>query len=137
VLLHQALAQYTDRSIISIPLAKIKTNQELMDIVFDQHFAVVGEALSSKLPFGKTIFVMVGIPARHCLRCSAQIGQSRSSICRRFYPAILTADSTQCLWGGRQASRRCCAKHQHLLPSSQRIKSAAERVFVPNKAGCI
>ncbi len=55
----QALAQYTDRSIISIPLAKIKTNQELMDIVFDQHFAVVGEALSSKLPFGKTIFVMV------------------------------------------------------------------------------
>ena len=55
----QALAQYTDRSIISIPLAKIKTNQELMDIVFDQNFAVVGEALSSKLPFSRTVFVMV------------------------------------------------------------------------------
>ena len=55
----QALAQYTDRSIISIPLSKVKTNQELMDIVFDQNFAVVGEALASKLPFGKTVFVMV------------------------------------------------------------------------------
>jgi hypothetical protein len=37
----------------------VKTNQELMDIVFDQNFAVVGEALSSKLPFSKTVFVMV------------------------------------------------------------------------------
>ena len=34
-----------------------------MDIVFDQNFAVVGETLSSKLPFSKTVFVMVRAPA--------------------------------------------------------------------------
>eukprot|EP00955_Chlamydomonas_euryale_P064136 358860-Chlamydomonas_euryale.AAC.5 len=32
----KALAQYTKRSVISIPLTKIRTNQELMDIMFDQ-----------------------------------------------------------------------------------------------------
>ena len=31
--------------------------------MFDQNFAVVGEALSSKLPFSKTVFVMVRAPA--------------------------------------------------------------------------
>ena len=70
----QALAQYTDRSIISIPLSKIKTNQELMDIVFDQDFAVVGEALSSKLPFSKTVFVMVG-----AFRCTILAPAGRQS----------------------------------------------------------
>ena len=55
----QALAQHTQRSIISIPLAKIRTNQELMDIVFDQQYKVDGEELPIHLPFSKTIFVMV------------------------------------------------------------------------------
>lgn len=31
----KALAQHTKRSIISVPLSKISTNQELMDIIFD------------------------------------------------------------------------------------------------------
>ena len=73
----QALAQYTDRSIISIPLSKIKTNQELMDIVFDQHFAVVGEELSSKLPFSKTVFVMVCGVCRVYLLLTMRRGYAR------------------------------------------------------------
>jgi hypothetical protein len=34
------MAQHTGRNVVSIPLARIETNQELMDIVFDQSFAV-------------------------------------------------------------------------------------------------
>ena len=37
----QALAHYTDRNIISVPLSQIGTNQQLQDIVFDQSFKVV------------------------------------------------------------------------------------------------
>ena len=36
----KALAQHTKRSIISIPLTKIHTNQELMDIMFDSKIQV-------------------------------------------------------------------------------------------------
>jgi MoxR-like ATPase len=36
----KAMAQHTGRNVVSIPLARIETNQELMDIVFDQSFAV-------------------------------------------------------------------------------------------------
>ena len=39
----KALAEHTGRNVVNIPLSRIKTNQELMDIVFDQSFAVPGE----------------------------------------------------------------------------------------------
>lgn len=48
----KALAQYTKRSIISIPLTKIRTNQQLMDIMFDQKIKVEGED-SLSLPYNK------------------------------------------------------------------------------------
>jgi len=54
----KALAQYTKRHIVSIPLAKIKTNQELMDMILDQTFSVTGEDLDIRLRFQNTIFVM-------------------------------------------------------------------------------
>ena len=38
----KALAEHTNRSIINIPLARIKTNQALMDCVFDQAYSVPG-----------------------------------------------------------------------------------------------
>mmetsp|Transcript_3473 Transcript_3473/g.7584 ORF Transcript_3473/g.7584 Transcript_3473/m.7584 type:complete len:572 (+) Transcript_3473:248-1963(+) len=59
----KALAQYTGRHIVSIPLAKIKTNQELMDIMFDQRIQVENEESSISLPYNKTIFVMEDVDA--------------------------------------------------------------------------
>lgn len=60
----KALAQYTKRSIISIPLSKISTNQELMDIVFDNKVAIQNSSESSiSLPYAKTIFVMEDVDA--------------------------------------------------------------------------
>jgi len=59
----KALGQYTKRSIISIPLTKIHTNQELMDIMFDQRISVENEEGGINLPYSKTIFVMEDVDA--------------------------------------------------------------------------
>ena len=44
----KAMASYTKRSIINISLSKIKTNQELMDIFFDQKFSVKDEEVRAR-----------------------------------------------------------------------------------------
>ena len=49
----KALAHYTKRSIVAVPLNKVKTNQELMDIMFDQNFLVQGEEFPMKLTHSK------------------------------------------------------------------------------------
>mmetsp|Transcript_8776 Transcript_8776/g.15926 ORF Transcript_8776/g.15926 Transcript_8776/m.15926 type:complete len:631 (+) Transcript_8776:65-1957(+) len=59
----KAMASYTKRSIINISLSKIKTNQELMDIFFDQKFSVKDEELPVKMSFSDVIFVMEDVDA--------------------------------------------------------------------------
>ena len=59
----KAMAQHTGRHVVSIPLARIETNQELMDIVFDQTFAVKGEDMPLKHAFKDVIFVMEDVDA--------------------------------------------------------------------------
>uniref|UniRef100_A0A7R9U422 AAA+ ATPase domain-containing protein n=1 Tax=Pinguiococcus pyrenoidosus TaxID=172671 RepID=A0A7R9U422_9STRA len=59
----KAMAIHTRRNIVSVNLSRIKTNQELMDIVFDQSFAVGGEDMPVKLSFKDIIFVMEDIDA--------------------------------------------------------------------------
>ena len=68
----KAIAHYTKRHIVSVPLSRIKTNQELMDVMFDQSATVVNtqrthEDDSSELPvlldFKSVIFVMEDVDA--------------------------------------------------------------------------
>jgi len=59
----KAMASKTNRSIVNVSLSKIKTNQELMDIFFDQKFKVDGEELPVKLQFKDTIFVLEDVDA--------------------------------------------------------------------------
>jgi hypothetical protein len=59
----KALAQYTGRHIVSVPLNKVDTNQDLMDIMFDREYKVAGQDFPVKLPFTKTIFVMEDVDA--------------------------------------------------------------------------
>jgi mitochondrial chaperone BCS1 len=49
----KALAQYTNRSIVSVPLTRVKTNQELMDIMYDQAFLVQGRKYPMRLPHSR------------------------------------------------------------------------------------
>ena len=59
----KALAHYTKRNVVSIPLGRIKTNQELMDVVFDQTFPCNGEDMPIKMSFKDIIFVMEDVDA--------------------------------------------------------------------------
>ena len=61
----KALAQYTNRHIVNIPLNKIKTNQELMNIMFDQKIMLSGseDNASAPLPHSRVIFVMEDVDA--------------------------------------------------------------------------
>ncbi|KAF1335899.1 Mitochondrial chaperone bcs1-b, partial [Globisporangium splendens] len=57
----KAIAQHTRRHIVTISLAKIKTNQKLMDAVFDLKFAVQGLDLPVQMGFEDVVFVMEDI----------------------------------------------------------------------------
>ncbi|CAN0433199.1 unnamed protein product [Ascophyllum nodosum] len=59
----KALACHMGRNVVNVPLGRIETNQELMDIVFDQKFTVVGEELPVSLGFENMIFVMEDVDA--------------------------------------------------------------------------
>jgi len=59
----KCLANLTRRNIVTVNLAKIETNQELADIMFDRRFKVVGEDDARTLPYDKMIFVLEDIDA--------------------------------------------------------------------------
>lgn len=59
----KALAQYTGRSIVNVPLSRIATNSELMDIFFEKRYHVSGEVVPVSLGFKDVIFVMEDVDA--------------------------------------------------------------------------
>lgn len=59
----KALAHETGRSIVSIPLAQIKTNQELMNVMYDLRLKVEGVDSAPQLAFKDVIFVIEDIDA--------------------------------------------------------------------------
>ncbi|KNC84621.1 hypothetical protein SARC_03151 [Sphaeroforma arctica JP610] len=69
----KALAQHSQRHIISIPLARITTNQELMDVMFDQCYTIKQDDLPMKLKFKQVVFVIEDID------CASKIGFARNS----------------------------------------------------------
>lgn len=73
----KALAQHTGRAVVTIPLSRIETNQELMDIMFDQSFPVQGEDLPCKLQFKDVIFVMEDVDAASSIVLSREGASKR------------------------------------------------------------
>ena len=59
----KALAQYTKRHVVNVPLGRVRTNQQLMDMMFELSFAVPGEQLPLKYDFSDIIFVMEDVDA--------------------------------------------------------------------------
>merc|ERR1711998_493758 len=59
----KALAQYTDRSIINIPLAQIKSTQQLMDLMYVLKLRVENVEHPLSLTFKDVIFVIEDIDA--------------------------------------------------------------------------
>lgn len=67
----KAVAQYTGRHIVTVPLAKIKTNQELMDAMFTLRYAVDDLDLPVSLDYQDVVFVMEDID------CASAVVESR------------------------------------------------------------
>ena len=59
----KALAARLDRSIVAIPLGRIKTNQELFDAVFDMKYGVADADVPVRLTFKQTVFVLEDVDA--------------------------------------------------------------------------
>jgi chaperone BCS1 len=59
----KALAHHTQRSIVNVPLSRISTNQELMDVVFDQRYSVKGEDVPIRLKFKDVVYVFEDVDA--------------------------------------------------------------------------
>ncbi|GBF99025.1 ubiquinol:cytochrome C oxidoreductase biogenesis factor, partial [Raphidocelis subcapitata] len=59
----KALAQHTGRSVVSIPLSRVRTNQELMDMMMDQVVDIEGQDMPVALPFSSTIFIFEDVDA--------------------------------------------------------------------------
>ncbi|CAE7244709.1 unnamed protein product [Symbiodinium pilosum] len=59
----KVLAQHTQRSIVNVPLARIKTNTELMQLIFDQKYTVEGVENPIRLRIKDVIFVMEDVDA--------------------------------------------------------------------------
>ncbi|KAL3657820.1 hypothetical protein V7S43_017202 [Phytophthora oleae] len=57
----KAIAQHTKRHVVTISLGKIKTNQQLLDALFDMKFAVQGLDSPIDMDFEDVIFVMEDI----------------------------------------------------------------------------
>lgn len=58
----KALAHYTKRHIVSIPLADIETNSELTRMMFDQEYPL-GDYFKARHPFSDTIYVIEDVDA--------------------------------------------------------------------------
>mmetsp|Transcript_83899 Transcript_83899/g.130999 ORF Transcript_83899/g.130999 Transcript_83899/m.130999 type:complete len:714 (-) Transcript_83899:87-2228(-) len=59
----KAMANHTQRNIVNVPLARIQTNAELMDVMFDNKYQIVGQEVPIKLRFKDVIFVMEDVDA--------------------------------------------------------------------------
>jgi chaperone BCS1 len=75
----KALAHYTNRHIISVNLAKVKTNQELMDLFFDMVFPVRGSDVPLKLKFSQVVFVMEDVDAASSVVYARKTDKDKSS----------------------------------------------------------
>ncbi|KAG2779532.1 hypothetical protein PC129_g22970 [Phytophthora cactorum] len=69
----KAIAQYTKRHVVTISLGKIKTNQQLLDALFDMKFAVQGLDSPIEMAFEDVVFVMEDID------CASSIVKARAA----------------------------------------------------------
>eukprot|EP00927_Polykrikos_kofoidii_P058015 TRINITY_DN522_c0_g1_i3.p1 TRINITY_DN522_c0_g1~~TRINITY_DN522_c0_g1_i3.p1 ORF type:complete len:786 (+),score=150.20 TRINITY_DN522_c0_g1_i3:93-2360(+) len=119
----KAMAHHTGRSIVNVPLARISTNQELMDIMFDQQYMVQGEEVPFKLGFKDVIFVMEDVDAASKV-VHRRDGKTTSAVTRTEYieppkpksPLEMLVQSTD---------DSCCEVVKLLLEKSTRLKDAA------------
>lgn len=83
----RALATYTGRSIVSVPLHLVETNQQLCDIFFQQTFKCVGESAAETIDPTRVIFLLDNVDASSSVVCARE----RDHTVRRQKVSTLTA----------------------------------------------
>jgi len=119
----KAMAQHTGRSIVNVPLARIGTNQELMDIMFDQQYMVQGEEVPIKLGFKDVIFVMEDVDAASKV-VQRRDGKTTNAVTRT---EVMDAPKSRTAWQILLESNdeECRQLVKQLMEKSPRLKEAA------------
>lgn len=110
----KALAAYTGRHVVSIPLHLIRTNQQLYDIFLGRSFTCVGEIGEEKLPLEEIIFYMDDTEGSN----EVILARQRKRVVRMRKPARLTASIS--------SRRRSHAKDDAALIESQKSSDPEE-----------
>lgn len=87
----KALAAYTGRHIISIPLSLVETNEQLYDIFLNRHYACVGQSETQEISLKDVIFLLDDVDTTSPLVC-ARVRRRRI---QQRKPARLTAQLTK------------------------------------------
>eukprot|EP00736_Rhodelphis_marinus_P005450 Rmarinus@m.19751 len=122
----KSLAEYMGRHIVSIPLDSIRTNQELMDCMFDGVYSIAGEDVSRRLPMSSVIFVMEDVD------CASHVVHSRTG-------TTSGSSATMALeTGGTGSGTRPAKKGKRSKPTKDKSgKSTPERGDANGGEGCL
>jgi mitochondrial chaperone BCS1 len=120
----KALAQYTGRSIVNVPLSRVNTNSELMSIFFDRNYQVEGSSVSVKLNFKDVIFVMEDVDAATNI---VKRRDGRTPAASDVFDKI-ELPTPKSLWRMflESGSSECKELVEKLLEKSERLKKEAE-----------
>ncbi|KAK1928891.1 AAA-ATPase [Phytophthora citrophthora] len=81
----KAIAQHTRRHIVTISLGKIRTNQQLLDALFDMSFAVQGLDSPVEMGFEDVVFVMEDIDCASSIVNTRDDGEKKPSKADRMF----------------------------------------------------
>ena len=120
----KAVAEYTGRSIVNVPLAMIKTNSELSSIFFGNSFNVEGEYYPVKMGFKDVVFVMEDVDAASKV-VKRRDGKKTASVTRTEHVELPVPRS---MWRLLLESQKepCIELVKMLLEKSERLKKEAQ-----------
>jgi len=124
----KALAQYTGRSIINVPLSRVNTNSELISVFFDQRYKVAGLYAPVKLGFRNVIYVMEDCDA------ASNVVKRRDGLmaCGTdvFAPERVVLPTPKSWWRLflESQSTKCQELVEELISASERLSEAADEM---------
>jgi ATPase family associated with various cellular activities (AAA) len=124
----KALAQFTGRSIVNVPLSRISTNSELMDIFFEKRYHIRGEDVPVRLGFKDVIYVLEDVDATSKVvrrRVEKHFPTGMSDVAAS--PEMLDLPSRKSTWKMLLESNdsNCQELVTLLMEKSDRLKAAA------------
>jgi chaperone BCS1 len=120
----KALAQFTCRSIVNVPLARITSNAELASLFYDHNFMIEGERVPVNLNFDNIIYVMEDVDALSKV-VRRRDGKTLQNIASS--PVFHDLNTTRNMWSMILSSNNedCQGLVSLLMEKSERLRDAA------------